>query len=68
MTKSKRKKSSVSKLYDLVKISVAEPRIHKDTKRGHYLRGMANGLICALAVFKDWEPIYVESPDKKRKP
>ena len=28
-----------------------------------YMRGMANGLICALAVIEESDPEYVEAPD-----
>lgn len=54
------------KLHSLVKILVADPIIHKGDLQGEYLRGMANGLICALAIFREWTPIYVESPKKEK--
>ena len=47
----------ISKLHDLVKIQV---NCSKQDLSDQYMRGMANGLICALAVFKGWEPIYIE--------
>jgi trehalose-6-phosphate synthase len=49
--------NKVSKLYDLVKIQV---KCSRQDLSDQYMRGMANGLICALAVFKEWEPIYIE--------
>jgi len=56
-------KDDVDKLWQLVKIQVDDPTSHKDP----YMRGMANGLICALAVFKKWEPIYIDAPKKEGK-
>ena len=48
--------NDLEKLWQLVKIQVDDP----SSKTDPYMRGMANGLICALAVFKHWEPIYIE--------
>ena len=56
-------KNDVDKLYDLVKIQVNDP----SSKTDRYMRGMANGLICALAVFKKWEPIYINAPTEGEK-
>jgi len=60
----KEAKNDVDKLWQLVKIQVDDP----SSKTDPYMRGMANGLICALAVFKKWEPIYINKPKEVPEP
>lgn len=47
-----------AQLRDLIAV-----QCHPDTlSAGEYMRGMANGLICALAVIEGKDPVYVEAP------
>ena len=48
----------ISKIYDLIDTQVNCSK--KDFYSDEYTRGMINGLICALAVFKGWKPIYIK--------
>jgi len=50
----------IEKLKDLIKVQCTDGTWNYD----QYLFGMANGMICALSVFDDKEPKYLEAPDE----
>ena len=41
---------------------------HGNWDYDEYMRGMANGLLIALSIFDDKEPVFKESPDKNLTP
>ena len=51
----------IQDLKNIVDIQVAEPTCKTD----EYMRGMANGLICALAVCTGEEPEYMGTPEQE---
>jgi hypothetical protein len=47
-------------LKDLIKTQLSDGNWNYDP----YMFGMANGMILALAVIEDVDPVYLESPDE----
>lgn len=52
------------KLKDVKNVQVNDPA----SKRNPYMRGMANGLILADAIFEEKDPEYIDSPLSEEKP
>ncbi len=50
----------IEELQDLVKIQCNDG----NWNYSEYMHGMANGLICALSVVSDEEPVYLSKPDE----
>ena len=57
----KHRKQIVKDLNDIIKIQRAEAKAEKKRGDGNYMRGLANGLICAKATILGKEAKYIEA-------